>query len=228
MRTQDLADGEHTFPVTVFDVARPRRTVLFGPGAGGSPARHLPLLSTLAESGCVVVAPHFDLIPPRPTEQQLQTRTRRMRLALDAFAAPDVPVAGVGHSIGGMNLIALAGGQVWMGVGHKLDMPPDRRLSRLALFAPAIGFFQAPGALDTIDVPLLVWAASGDTLMPPAQLEYLRQELAGRVPFELRVVEGAGHFSFMNVLPPHVTDPLPDRDVFLARLAAEVCAFVTA
>jgi hypothetical protein len=47
------------------------------------------------------------------------------------------------------------------------------------------------------------------------------------VPVDLRVFEGAGHFSFMNVLPPHLTDPLPDWQVFLESLQAEVCRFAT-
>jgi hypothetical protein len=43
----------------------------------------------------------------------------------------------------------------------------------------------------------------------------------------MRVVEGAGHFSFMNELPPQMTDPLPNRDAFLADLADSVGRFVT-
>jgi len=48
------------------------------------------------------------------------------------------------------------------------------------------------------------------------------------VSVEVNIVEGASHFSFMNELPPQMTDPLPNRDAFLANLAAELCGFVTA
>jgi hypothetical protein len=50
--------------------------------------------------------------------------------------------------------------------------------------------------------------------------------LDGRTPVDLHIVEGAGHFSFMNEPPPMVAEPLPDREAFLADLAAEICRFV--
>jgi hypothetical protein len=42
----------------------------------------------------------------------------------------------------------------------------------------------------------------------------------------MRVVQGAGHFSFMNNPPPNTTDSLPNREAFLAKLALEICQFV--
>lgn len=92
--------------------------------------------------------------------------------------------------------------------------------------APATGFFQAPGALDGIRAPLAVWAGGLDTITPPAQAEFLKRTLDTQVPVDLHVVEGAGHFSFMNVLPPHLTDPLANRQTFLENLQSEVCRFV--
>jgi len=74
-------------------------------------------------------------------------------------------------------------------------------------------------------MPMLVWSASADTIAPPAHAAYLQQALAGRVDVDLRVTEGASHLSFLNVLPPHIQDPLPDREAFLDHLTTEVCAF---
>jgi len=55
-----LTDGAESFAVTVLEAAAPVRTVLFAVGAGGDPKRHLPLLTSLAERSCTVVAPHFE------------------------------------------------------------------------------------------------------------------------------------------------------------------------
>lgn len=216
-----------SFDVTMLEVERPSRVVLFAVGGGGNPERHGPLLEALAERGCSVVAPHFErLVSPVSTEDDLRLRAGRLKRALDAVARPDVPTVGVGHSLGAAVLLALAGGQLWMGPGRRLPIAPDDRIERLALMAPATGFFQAPGALDAVRVPILAWAGTKDAITPPAQAELLRDVLGHRSSVELRVVEGAGHFSFMNVPPPQAIEPLPDRDAFLAKLAAELNDFV--
>ena len=94
------------------------------------------------------------------------------------------------------------------------------------LLAPATDFFLAPGALDGVRTPILAWAGTKDTITPPAQTKLLEKMLGTRIPVEVRVVEGAGHFSFMHVPPPQTTEPLPDRDAFLAELTTEVCRFI--
>jgi len=114
-----LTDGAEAFDVTVLEAAGARRMVLFAVGGGGNPERHLPLLTSLAEHGCTVVAPHFE------------------------------------------------------------------------------------------------------------RLTSLQHALGARLSVELRLAEGAGHFSFMNVPPPQATEPLANREGFLASLASEVCRFVT-
>jgi len=123
-------------------------------------------------------------------------------------------------------LLALAGGRVWLSQGQRLSIASDRRLERLALLAPATDFFRGPGGLDGVNSPILAWAGQRDTITPPAQAEFLKDALGGRVPVEVRVTEDAGHFSFMDVPPPQATESLPDRAAFLAELAATVRAFV--
>lgn len=227
MEKRWLQDGAESFEVTVFETLRPSRVLLFAVGGGGNPERqHAPFLAALAARGCSVVAPHFERLPLVPSEEALQTRARRLRLALDAAVRPGVPVAGVGHSLGAMLLLALAGGQAWMREGCKLEIEPDPRIERLALLAPAAGYFQAPSALDAVRIPMLAWAAGADTITPRSQAEYLKQRLGDRAPVDLRVTEGAGHFSFLDTLPPGMTDPLPDREAFLAHLTSEVGAFL--
>lgn len=227
MRMLSVRDGTASFDVTVLEVEQPSRVVLFAVGGGGNPERHAPLLAALAGRGCSVVAPHFErMISAVPTDDDLLLRARRLKLALDAAARPGVPAAGVGHSIGAAMLLALAGGRAWTGPGQPLPITPDDRLERLALMAPATGFFQPPGALDAVRVPIFAWAGTNDCITPPAQAELLRELLRPRIPVEVRLVEGAGHFSFMNVPPPKTVEPLPDRDAFLAGLTGELSDFV--
>lgn len=222
-----LRDGEAAFEVTLLEAGRPERVVLFAVGSGGNPERHLPLLRALADGGAVVVAPHFErIISARPTESDLAVRARRLRLALDSVAQSNLPVGGVGHSIGATILIAFAGGQMWLGPGQAVAIPSDDRIGRLVLFAPPTGFFRAPKALSAVRVPIQLWAGTRDTVTPADQAEYLARELGPIV--DLRVTEGVGHFSFLSTLPPQVMDPLGDRERFLSGLAEEVVKFVRA
>ncbi len=222
-----LRDGTGSFNVTALETDRPSRVVVFAVGGGGDPGRHLPLLEALAENGCTVVAPHFDrMVTPSPAESDLLLRARRLRLALDSVP-PGLPAAGVGHSIGSAILLALAGAQAWMGPDRPLPIATDVRFDRLALLAPATGYFRAPSALDAVHVPILAWAGSHDSVTPPAQTVFLGESLGPRIPIEVRVTPDAGHFAFMHAPPPNEPTSLLDRDAFLADLTAEVCRFVT-
>jgi pimeloyl-ACP methyl ester carboxylesterase len=123
-------------------------------------------------------------------------------------------------------LLALAGATAWTLSGQRLAIARDDRLARLALFAPATGFFRAPGALEEVRATILAWAGTNDTITPPAQAELLKEARGARV--EVRIIDGAGHFSFMNAPPPQTSEPLADRDAFLASLALDVWRFATA
>lgn len=226
MSTISLHDGPQSFEVTVLEATTPSRTVLFAAGRGGNPQRHLGLLTSLARHGCTVVAPHFEMIAPTPAEDDLLLRARRLTLALAAVADDALPVAGVGHSIGATLLLALAGARIWMRSGNQPEIPHRQRFDRLVLLAPATDFVRAPGSLDTVSVPIFAWAGTQDAFTPPARVELLEQAMGDRAPVEVRIVEGAGHFSFMNSPPPHTTEPLADREAFLAELAVEVGRFL--
>ena len=227
MQTQTLQDGSESFEVSVHEAARISPVVLFAVGAGGKPERHATLLDTLAKSGCTVVAPHFErLTSPVPSEADLTLRARRLSLALDAFVQPGTTAVGVGHSIGAATLVALAGAQMWLGPGRRVNIAPDGRLTRLALLAPPTGFFQAPEALDAVRVPILAWAGSEDGITPPAQTEWLAHAMSGWQTVDVRVTAGAGHFSFMDLPPPQTTEPLPNKQAFLREYSSEVCRFL--
>jgi pimeloyl-ACP methyl ester carboxylesterase len=231
MTKRTLLDETQPFDVTVLESEAPSRVVLFAVGGGGNPERHGPLLEALAANGATVIAPHFERLVhartdgPKVSEDVLVLRARRLALALQSFAPPSATVVGVGHSIGAAMLLALAGATMWMGPGRPLTMPRARGLSRLALLAPATGFYQAPGALDAITTPVFVRAGELDTVTPPAQAEWLRESLASRVSIDLRVEPGAGHFSFMHAPPPGMPEPLVNHSAFVEALTAEIVAF---
>lgn len=229
MEKLTLDDAGQRFEAMLVRAVAPSRIVLFAVGSGGNPERHLPLLTSLAEQGATVVAPYFErLSTARPAGAELELRARRLRIALDSLANGPLPVMGVGHSIGSTLLIALAGGQLWLGPGQLVPVPTDARFDRLVLMTPPTGFFQAPGALDDVTTPIQVWAGAHDQITPPMQIEFLRQALGERVYVDVRVDEKAGHFTFMNTLPPQTNDPHPNREAFLAKLAVEIQDFLAA
>lgn len=229
MLTQKLQDNGDSFEVSVRKAAAGAPVVLFSVGSGGQPQRLSTLLGALIECGCTVVAPHFErLASTTPTQEELVLRARRLTLALDAFVEPTARVIGVGHSIGAAILVAMAGAQLWLGPGRRVSIAPDGRLSRLALLAPPTGFFQAPAALDAVRIPVLAWVGSADSITPPAQTEWLARAMRDWNVVDVRITEGAGHFSFMDVPPPHTTEPLPNKLAFLQEYSSEICKFVGA
>jgi hypothetical protein len=226
METLTLRDEEGAFDVSVRAAAGASRAVLFAVGGGGDPERHAPLLDALAARGFAVAAPRFErMLSPHPTEPMLLLRARRLRLALDLVAAPSMVAVGVGHSIGAAALLALSGGNLWLAPTRPLPIPREERLARLALFAPATGFFRGPGGLDAVTTPTKVWVGALDTMTPPSHAEFVRDAIGERAPVAVTVVEGAGHFTFMNAPPPQVVDAMPAREAFLADLARAVSDF---
>jgi pimeloyl-ACP methyl ester carboxylesterase len=228
MRVQTLQDGTASFQVSVYEAAKTSPAVLFAVGAGGQPERHVTLLEALATSGYTVIAPHFErLVSTLVSEEDMMLRARRLSLALDAFVTPGAIAVGVGHSIGAAALLALAGGQIWLGPASCLNIKPDNRLARLALLAPPTGFFRAPAALNQVWIPILAWAGTKDDITPPAQTEWLADTLRDcQVVVDVRITVGAGHFSFMDLPPPHTTEPLSNKPAFLHELSNEICRFV--
>ena len=105
--------GAEAFNVTVVEAQQSsKRLVLFAVGRGGNPERHLPLLRSVAARGCTVIAPHFDLLTSMvPTKEELDKRVRRLEASAEQCFKADLPIVGVGHSIGSVTLLALARGE---------------------------------------------------------------------------------------------------------------------
>jgi pimeloyl-ACP methyl ester carboxylesterase len=222
-----LDDSDDAFEVTLVEAPGAKRVVLFSVGVGGDPGRHLPFLQSLAAAGCQIIAPHFArLASAAPTKAELASRARRLQIALDDMAQPRLTAAAIGHSVGAALLLALAGAETWTLTGETLRLPPERRLTRLALMAPATDFFRAPGALEAVRATIAVWVGARDDITPPAQARFLKMAMPDAKAIDVRVIADAGHFTFMNAPPPHAIEPLADRDAFLTRLAREMASFI--
>ncbi len=221
-----LYDDGMAFEALLLKATRPTRLVLFAVGSGGNPERHLHLLTALVEAGCTVIAPYFErLMSAYPTASDLGLRARRLQIAFDRIADTDLPAVGIGHSIGATLLLAMAGGQIWIREDDNLPIREEKSLKKLVLLAPPTGFFHAPNALSAITIPIQAWVGTLDSVTPQKQMEYLRDHLPTQVSCDLRIIDGAGHLSFLNTLPPHIKDPMIHRDAFLNTLAVEVCRF---
>jgi predicted nucleotidyltransferase component of viral defense system len=60
------------------------------------------------------------------------------------------------------------------------------------------------------------------------QAQFLKEVLSMQGPIDICLDEEAGHFSYMDELPPKITDSHPNRSKFLASLANDVGQFVIA
>lgn len=110
-----------------------------------------------------------------------------------------------------------------------------RALRALVVAAPALGFTFGPGSLAELAMPVQLWQAEEDAILPkPYYVEPVRFALPR--PPEFHSVAGAGHFDFMAPCPeglarvaPAICENRPgfDRAVFHARFNAAVVRFMT-
>jgi hypothetical protein len=219
--------GLEPFLATLIEDEPVRCIVLFAVGRGGNPSRHNLLLRAIAGSGCTVIAPHFDMLAStNPTKSELDLRVRRLEAALDRYAHIDLPVFGVGHSIGATALLAIQGAEGETLDGRKIIVGERSKLGRLALLAPPTDFFRRPGALGRVRATTKIWVGEKDVITPPSQAFFLKDALEDQMPIEVEMDPHAGHFTYMNELPPNAPEPHPDRQTFLANLAKEIIDFL--
>jgi predicted dienelactone hydrolase len=109
----------------------------------------------------------------------------------------------------------------------------DLRIKAAVVAAPALGFTFASGGLKNVTVPIQLWRAENDAVLPhPWYAEAVRAALP-RSP-EYHVVERAGHFDFMPACSAALTSVAPDicssapnfdRTAFHAKFNASIVAF---
>jgi predicted dienelactone hydrolase len=91
----------------------------------------------------------------------------------------------------------------------------DPRIRAAVVAAPALGFTFAPTGLSRVTIPVQLWRAGEDTVLPhPLYAEAVRGALP--TPPEYHVVPGADHFDF-----------LPPCSAALAKAAAVICGHGT-
>jgi predicted dienelactone hydrolase len=229
--------------------------VVVSHGSGGSHLLYRTLARQLARNGYVVVsAEHWgnnrhnnDLAG---TERLLAERPRQLRRVIDRMMEDEElgprlfedRVAVVGHSLGGYTGLALAGGRpratgfdrreggFEMGESFR-----DGRVQAVVLLAPATVWYGAEGALEEVDVPVLMMSAEADAITGPYHAEIVTNGLPEETVLEHVVVPGAGHFSFLAPFPQEMVDSrfLPsqdpegfDRVAFQERMAGVVLRFL--
>ena len=218
--------------------------VLFSHGHGGSSELYPTITNYLAEQGFIVAAvEHFGNNRKNGSlnnsDENLVLRPRHLSLTIDAVLKDSEiggridweNIFGVGHSLGGYSLVALAGGQPWTITGKKLKVESDPRMKGMVLLAPGVGWFNAPHALDAVKLPILVLHAEHDLITPFWNTEILLNRVPDKGRVRARTVPGAGHFSFLSPFPAHLkvpgflpaTDPVGfDREAFHQTLPQEI------
>lgn len=214
-----------SFATTVVTPEQPVRCVVFAAGRGGMPSRHLPLLNRLAEAGCIVVAPHFNMLAPtKPSASELYERIRWLEVAMDEYAPKSLHVVGVGHSIGTVVLLTLAGAHARVFNGDSVTFQSSHHIERLALMSPPTNFFLEAKSLDEMRANVHVWVGQNDVITPPTQAALLTDRLSTRAL--VMVEDNADHFTYMDERPPHAAETHPDAIAFRTKLAGDIVEFV--
>ncbi|SDY27012.1 alpha/beta hydrolase family protein [Hymenobacter psychrophilus] len=236
--------------------AGPWPVVLLSHGTGSSGLVHRNLALFLARQGYVVGMPEHphnnrDDNAWANTRQNLVARPHHLQLALEvllanAALAPALrsqAVALIGHSLGAYTSLALAGGQPWSrpvdspdGVTHAIPVPAaNAQVRALILLAPAVPWFAPAGALANVRLPILLVVSGQDEFLPPAHAEIIRRGVPDPDQLDFRLIENAGHYSFLSPFPPaRVSPAFPpsqdppgfDRVRFHEVLYEEVLAFL--
>ncbi|RRO16881.1 hypothetical protein EIL87_11335 [Saccharopolyspora rhizosphaerae] len=204
-----------------------RGILLFGPGAGGDPARYQRLLTAASEAGFTVAAPEHERFDGRAvTDEQMRDRAVGLKAALAEVDRGDLPVVAAGHSAGGWAALCLAGAQPWGRDRRPVEVPVEPRISRLVLVAPTLEWFRGPGALDEVTADVVAMVGAEDRVTPPENADLLR---GAPVRTDVRTYQGVGHLDFLSSPPPGVgTTPGLDHEAFLDRLTTDFVAALTA
>ncbi len=230
-----------------------RRLVLISHGSGGAPATHRELARHLADCGFLVGVPehpgnHRSDNALADDVALLAERPRQLRVVADALLAQFADAlapsyAIIGHSIGGYTALALAGGRPLSlphqhadRQEHAIAVDHDDRVRALVLLAPATPWFRQRGTLAGVRVPILMIASYLDLAAPYFYMcEAVRDGVADPARVDYRLVEGAGHYSFLSPWPPELQGPAipPSQDppgfhrrAFLDQLYPQISGFL--
>ena len=219
-------------------------------GTGGSHLLYRTFSTHLAKSGYIVAllehpGNNRNNNELDGTHQNLVNRPRHVRLTIDAVSS-HAPlsscvqpnnVAIIGHSLGGYTALAVAGGTPWSPTRQRIAVGPDPRIRALVLLAPATAWYLPHDSLCQVTVPILMLIAEHDPFTPRWHAEVVLDGVPDRSQVTCRVMENAGHFSFLSPFPAQMrsagflpsTDPEGfDREKFHERLSAELLDYLDA
>jgi predicted dienelactone hydrolase len=143
-------------------------------------------------------------------------------------------IAAIGHSIGGYSVLAAAGGTA--NTKHIINLctenkdladpycrlvaeksltaaqishTKDNRIKALVLMAPVGILFHSKGALDNVDMPVLLLNAQKDEeLTEPYNSNIIAKQLADTNKLTTKVIENAGHYAFLTSYPLSIKSTL--------------------
>ncbi len=229
--------------------------ILLSHGNGAGHLEYRTLAYHLALNGFVVGVPDHPFNNWKDnslegTVENLINRPRHLHIAINWFFDSDDfgrslkpnSVFVIGHSMGGYTALAVAGGVPTSLANESLNRQPqqisvthDHRVKAIVLLTPAAEWFRAKGALSEVKVPILMLTGEKDELTPHFHAQIVLDGVPDNAQIKHRIVENAGHFSFLSPFPEHVTKPdFPpsqdppgfDRESFLQELNAEVLDFL--
>jgi predicted dienelactone hydrolase len=193
----------------------------------------------------------------------IQARTRHLHAVIDymvahwaAHAVDPTRIGVFGFSAGGFTVLAAAGGEPDLRLVaphcaahpgfydctmttsyHQPSVPSavvhDPRIRAVVAAAPALGFVFLPAGLRGVTMPVQLWRAENDQILPsPFYVEPVAAGLP-RTP-EVHLVANADHFDFLAPCPPTLAHMAPvictsrpgfDRGAFHRDFDREVVAF---
>ncbi|MGB3888665.1 MAG: alpha/beta hydrolase, partial [Priestia megaterium] len=156
------------------------------------------------------------------TIDNLKNRPTHIRTVIDWFLkessfSPSIKsnnISLIGHSMGGYTALAVAGGVPTSFPSESPDQKPyclsithDKRVQSLILLAPAAGWFRERGALEDVNIPILMITGEKDTITPSFHGEFVLNGVSDKEKVQHIVVENGGHFSFLSPFPDFMKSP---------------------
>lgn len=229
--------------------------ILISHGSGGGNLLYRTIAHYLACNGFIVGMPehpfnNFNDNTLEGTAENLENRPRHIHTAINWFFESEKfarflkadSISVIGHSMGGYTALAVAGGIPTSLNNESLDRKPkqikvahDRKIKSLVLLAPGTIWFKDKGALSGVDIPILMITAEKDQFTQPFHAQIVLEGVADNSKVEYRIIENAGHFSFLSPFPQFMITPefFPaqdpvgfDREKFHNELNIEILDFL--
>lgn len=201
--------------------------VLISHGSGGGNLLYRTLAHYLARNGFIVGMPehpfnNFNDNTLEGTVENLESRPRHINVAIDWFIESENfskiiksdSISIIGHSTGGCTALSVVGGIPTSLPNESLDGKPkqinvahDRKIRSIVLLAPGTVWFQEKGSLDGVDIPILMITAEKDQFIQPSHAQIVLDGVVDRSKVEYKIIENAGHFSFLSPFPEFMITP---------------------